>query len=93
MTKASDGDQIAAWRSGAESAAQVVESYLAAYPADVFKQPPAGQHGETVDACSAAALRAVLPSIAEDIRRLLPPDRELVGDVDLPVVDVAQLGY
>ena len=60
-----------AWRSGVESAAQVVEKYLASYHEGVFTQPQPGQHGKTVDACSAAALRAVLPSIIEDIRRLM----------------------
>ena len=52
-----------------EECAQIVEFYLAKYPISVFPQAPAGQHGATVDSCSASALRAVLPFIAEDIRR------------------------
>ncbi len=57
-----------------ESAAQIVEQWLSRYPADVFIQPEPGQRGKTVDACSAAALRAVLPNIAADIRRLADLD-------------------
>lgn len=59
-----------AWRSGVESAVQVVEEYLRAYPESVFFPPPTGQHGNTIDACSASALRAVLPEIIADIKRL-----------------------
>jgi hypothetical protein len=53
-----------------EASAQVVDRYLAAYSIKAFTEPEPGQHGETVDACSARALRCVLPHIAEDIRRL-----------------------
>lgn len=59
-----------AWRTGVYSAAQVVEEYLKAYPTDIFIPPPVGQHGKTVDACSAAALRAILPNIERDIKAL-----------------------
>lgn len=58
-----------------ELAAQIVDRYLAAYPENIFIPPVPGQHGKTVDACSAAALRAVLPNIARDIR-------ELIGDYE-----------
>ena len=37
------------------------------WPADVFTPPPPGQHGGTVDACSAAALRAVVPKLRDEI--------------------------
>lgn len=53
-----------------EACAKIVENYLVAYPESIFHQPLQGQHGETIDACSAAALRAVLPHIIEDIRKL-----------------------
>ena len=64
---------IAAHRQAAEDrvarkAFAVLEDYIAAYPVDVFPQPPAGQHGQTVDACSAAALRAILPNVLRDLR-------------------------
>ena len=43
---------------------------MRAYPADVFMEPPRGEHGQTLDACSARALRGILPNIARDIRSL-----------------------
>ena len=58
------------WNAAVEQAHQIVLSYLKAYPADIFSEAPVGQHGKTVDSCSASALRAVLPKIAEDIKRL-----------------------
>lgn len=61
---------FAAWAAGVEASAKIVDDYLSAYPVAVFSEPPAGQHGVTVDACSAAAIRAILPNIAEDIRKL-----------------------
>ena len=51
-----------------ERAAQIVDHQLSHYPADVFLEPPPGEHGTTVDACSARALRAILPVVAERIR-------------------------
>ena len=59
-----------AFRAGLETAAQVVESYEQAYPTDVFPEPPKGQHGISVDACSASALRHVLSNVTKDIRKL-----------------------
>jgi hypothetical protein len=60
-----------AWRAGVESAAQVIDGYLSAYPENVFFPPPSpGQHCSTVDGCSAAALRAVLPEMKKDIMKL-----------------------
>jgi len=53
-----------------EACAQIVDRYLRAYDPEIFIPPPDGQHGETVAACSAAALRAVLPNIARDIRAI-----------------------
>jgi hypothetical protein len=53
-----------------EKAARIVDEYLKAYPPDIFIEPPLGQHGQTMDACSAAALRKILPNIATDIRKL-----------------------
>jgi len=47
---------------------RVVEEVLADHwPADVFTPPEKGQHGATVDACSAAALRAVVPRLRAEI--------------------------
>lgn len=53
-----------------EECVQVVESYLAAYPEDIFPNLPKGKHGKTVDGCAANALRAVLPHIIKDLRAL-----------------------
>lgn len=65
-----------AYRAGVESAAQVVDEQVKAYPESVFIPPPDGQHGKTVDACSAAALRAVLPVVARKIRQLAEPEAD-----------------
>ena len=59
-----------AYLAGLEAAIIIIESYLKAYPEDIFLAPTAGQHGNTVDACSAHALRIVLPNIIRDIRGL-----------------------
>ena len=53
-----------------EEAVRILSEYLAAYPEDIFIEPPAGEHGQTVDACSARALRAVLPNIIRDVDRI-----------------------
>jgi len=58
------------WDIAIEYAAQLVTNRLSAYPLSVFPQPPYGQHGNTVDSCSAAAIRATLPGLAADIRNL-----------------------
>jgi hypothetical protein len=55
-----------------ERCADVVRGYVSACPESMFPTPALGQHGETVDVCSAATLRAVLPSIIDEI--LHPPD-------------------
>lgn len=51
-----------------EACAQMVETRLEHYPTDIFTAPPPQQHGKTVDACSARAIRAILPSLANQIR-------------------------
>jgi len=47
--------------------ATVVLEYALHFPEDIFTPPPPGKHGKTVDACSAAAIRAVCPVIAQNI--------------------------
>jgi len=60
---------------------RVIDRWLRSYPTSVFAQPEPGQHGETVDACSAAALRAILPLVAEDIHALaVAKDRSVSGE-------------
>jgi len=44
------------------------------YPEDIFPPPPAGQHGQTVDACSARAARHVLREVLKDLQA--PPKAE-----------------
>lgn len=63
-------DAFAAERERAtwEAAAMIADEWLAAYPADIFIEPPAGQHGQTVDACSARAARHVAAGIGRQIR-------------------------
>ena len=51
-----------------EQCARVVDQWLLAYPEAIFTPPAPGEHGKTVDGCSAAALRAALPNVAKDIR-------------------------
>lgn len=51
-----------------ERCAKIVEAWIECYPTRVFTDPPDGQHGATVDACSARAMRALLPGLAADIR-------------------------
>ena len=40
-----------------EQAARLGQEIIDAYPDSVFIEPPKGQHGETIDACSARAGR------------------------------------
>ena len=51
-----------------ERCAKIAAGWALHYPKDIFIEPPPGQHGETVDACSAAAIRWICPSIAAVIR-------------------------
>lgn len=48
--------------------AKIVEAWIECYPVRVFTDPPHGQHGATVDACYAKAMRVLLPGLAADIR-------------------------
>lgn len=60
-------------RDGLEEAARLVANAAGRYPADVFDEPLPGEHGRTVDACSARALRVVLPRLAAEILAIAPP--------------------
>jgi len=53
-----------------DKSAEIVLHWLSAYPETVFPGAEPGQHGKTVDACSAAALRAILPNILADLLML-----------------------
>ena len=55
------------FRRGMGKAAEIAYAYLSAYPIDVFIEPPPGQHGQTVDACSARSARHTARCIGEDI--------------------------
>ena len=35
------------------------------YPTDIFPEPLKGEHGQTVDQCSAAAMRVVVPGLVD----------------------------
>ena len=56
---------------GHEELVQTIRTWSKAYPVEVFPPPPPGQHGVSVDACSAAMGRHV-------IGRLM----ELIGDTN-----------
>ena len=57
-------------REALEEAVKVIHAYATAYPEDIFIPPPPGEHGQTVDACSARALRVILPNIERDVAAL-----------------------
>ena len=57
---------------GVRAASKLVREWAANYPVNIFPKPPQGQHGATVDACSAETLRVMLPIIADAIDELLP---------------------
>ena len=52
----------------AERCAGMLEEQATHYPEKIFREPPPGEHGKTVDGCSARALRTALPEIAKAIR-------------------------
>ncbi len=66
-SKCLDAALIAHGEGVKEEALHILRAYLAAYPESIFLPPPPGEHGRTVDGCSAAALRAVLPNIIKDV--------------------------
>lgn len=47
---------------------ELVREWQSHYPKSLFKDPPRGKHGKTVDACSARAIRMVLRGILKDLR-------------------------
>jgi len=51
-----------------ERCAKIVDEWATRYPVDIFGDPPKGFHGATTDACSAKALRTILPNVAAAIR-------------------------
>ena len=51
-----------------EACAAQVEDWLKWYSTDIFASPEPKQHGKTVDQCSAAVARHLIPAIAKDIR-------------------------
>lgn len=46
----------------------LIRQWKASYPIRLFKEPPAGKHGKTVDGCSARAIRMVLRGILKDLK-------------------------
>lgn len=50
---------------------EVIELWSKAYPTDVFPEPPKGEHGKTVDACSAAMGRHIFKRLMEDWEKLV----------------------
>ena len=50
------------------AAADLVDEWHRAYPPDIFIEPPVGEHGQTVDACSARMARYVTKRIAKELR-------------------------
>ena len=49
---------------------QRTKDTLAAYPIAVFPEPPSGQHGNSVDVCSARAIRHCMIDLRDDLIRL-----------------------
>lgn len=52
-----------------ERTAKLVEAWAGHYPADIWIEPSRGEHGKTVDGCSARAIRSICPKIADAIRK------------------------
>lgn len=50
-----------------EEAAEIAREHGDHYPTDIFIEPPPGEHGQTVDACSARAERHASRIIAQAI--------------------------
>ena len=53
-----------------EACAAVLDEWYGYYPTDVFTETPPGEHGETVDACSASMARHVTKYIAAELRAI-----------------------
>ena len=51
-----------------ERCAKIAQDFSKHYPKETFIEPPPGKHGESVDACSARAIRHVCPVIADAIK-------------------------
>ncbi len=45
---------------------EYIQEKLNHYPTDVFPNPEPGEHGQSVDACSARAIRQILQLLMED---------------------------
>lgn len=60
----------AARRDERERCAAVIDEWVKHYGIEIFPEPSSGEHGNTIDACSARALRDVLPRIASKLRAL-----------------------
>jgi len=55
-----------AYREGVEAMQAGMKNAVAEfYPTDIFTPPSPGEHGETVDQCSAAAMRGVVPGLTD----------------------------
>lgn len=71
LMRAYAAEQTAALRASTiQDAAAIADKWEHAYPPDIFIEPPPGQHGQTVDGCSARAARHVAHHIAAEIRAL-----------------------
>lgn len=46
----------------------LLRRWKAHYRTSLFKEPPPGKHGKTVDGCSARAIRTVLSGILKDVK-------------------------
>lgn len=61
----------------AEEFYEILEPWSRAYPKDIFIPPPPGEHGKTVDGCSAAMGRHVLGKLMEDFAETLEALKEV----------------
>lgn len=61
----------------AYAALDIIREARERYPEGLFPEPPAGEHGGTVDACSARAYRACLKSVYNEICKRLHLHPEL----------------
>ena len=61
---------------GHDELVETIRTWAKAYPLSVFPEPPDGEHGETVDACSARASRHVIEVLMKLVSPVCPETAE-----------------
>ena len=61
---------LAAAKWAFEKSAAVLDAYKSAYTTDLFPEPPKGEHGKTIDSCSARMSRVMADGVQKEICQL-----------------------